>query len=276
MHVRSTSATASDGRGRWWLALCVQTALLVGGHWCEGGSGARDIDDLTGPRTVHADMVGTHAACHGLYPAAALGRGSGRTNASCAANDVLATHEGPHTFVTGATLPLPGAGGYLGAASFSRGLVLAQHLAPHVVTSLDWATCRLCTGLPAVPASASMRHRWLAHVVGHGPSHICAHRSCRPESAHGSHRARTPHENHIQFPLFGGGEQCMALRTAVFRARRDLLHGGDDGPAAAGRERVQRVPLHVQGLLVVGRDARIDHRTHGLHKTTLQLVESEH
>ena len=55
----------------------------------------------------------------------------------------------------------------------------------------------------------------------------------------------------------------LALRTAICGARRDLLHCSDDGPAAAGGERVQRVLLHGQGLLVVGRDARLERRTHG-------------
>ena len=70
-------------------------------------------------------------------------------------------------------------------------------------------------------------------------------------------------ENDIQLALLGSREQCVALRTAVFGARRDLLHGGDDGPAAAGRELVQGVLLHGQSLLVVGRDARLERRMHG-------------
>ena len=68
-------------------------------------------------------------------------------------------------------------------------------------------------------------------------------------------------ENDIQLALLGSREQCVALRTAVFGARSNFLYGGGDGPATSGGELVQRVSLHGQGLLVVGRDARIERRT---------------
>src|SRR5262249_22817096 len=47
---------------------------------------------------------------------------------------------------------------YLVAASFSRGFVLARPLAPHVVTSLDGAMCKLFTGLPAGQTPAALTY----------------------------------------------------------------------------------------------------------------------